>query len=185
MLHKQISRLIATLLVSALLSAASQCWPTVTHAGEDSLISFKIKDQFDRLHTEARYRGAVIVVTWGDRKGSAFMASWGPALKDTLATEIASYRLHHLEVAHVKGVPFFLKGKVKGHFTRDPTAPVLLDWDGDFDQAYDCTADLCNVLVFARDGSMTGRWAVAQLDTSILAEILATIDTQLAGARTD
>ena len=150
-----------------------------------TLIPFEIKDQFDRLHTDARYRGAVIVVTWGDRKGSTFMESWGPALKDTLATEIARYRLHHLEVAHVKGVPFFLKGRVKGHFTRDPAAPVLLDWEGDFDQAYDCTADHCNVLVFARDSSLTGRWAVAQLDTPILTEILAAIDTLLVGAGTD
>jgi hypothetical protein len=156
-----------------LLATALCVWLPGAQAAEDTFISFKIKDQFDRLHTDARYRGAVIVVTWGDRKGSSFMDNWSPALDDSLATEIKSYRVHHLEVAHVKGVPFFIKGKVKGHFSKEPEEYVLMDWDGEFNQAYDCTADHCNVLLFARNGKLIQQWAVTEPDPAILAEILA------------
>jgi len=142
---------------------------------QNTFISFKIKDQFDHLHTDARYRGSVILVTWADRKGSDYMENWGPVLDDSLAAEIQGFRVRHVDVAHVKGVPFFLKGKIKGYFSKDPEEWVLMDWDGEFDKAYDCTEDHSNVFVFARDGKLSGRWAVTAPNPAALAEMLVLI----------
>ena len=123
-------------------------------AGEDRLISFSIKDQFDRLHTHGRYHSAVVVVTWGDREGSNFIGNWESALSDSLTAEIKSFRVREIAVAHLKGVPFFIKGKIKGYFPKDPDEWVLMDWGGEFNKAYDCTKDHCNLLVFGRDGKL-------------------------------
>jgi hypothetical protein len=146
---------------------------TSTKAAEDNLISFRIKDQFDRLHTDGRYRKSVVVVYWGDRKGSEYVDNWEPVLGDSLTAETKSFRVREISVAHVKGVPFFIKGKIKVYFSKDPDEWVLMDWGGEFDKAYDCTQDHCNVLVFGRDGRLRGHWALTESDPTALAKILA------------
>ena len=139
------------------------------------LISFKIKDQFDTLHTDGRYRSSAVLVTWADRKGSEYVVGWAPALHDSLAQELSSYRLRQISVAHLKGVPFFLKGKVKGRFPKSPNAWVLMDWGGEFNKAYACTEDRFNVLVFDSSSRLVARWAVSEEDPEILAAIVATL----------
>jgi hypothetical protein len=141
-------------------------------AAPPGLIPFRIKDQHDRLHTDARYRHAPLLVVWGDRKGSEYMAAWTTALADSLARPLARYRIRLLEVAHGKGAPFFVKGKIKGSFRDDGRGPVLMDWDGAFARAYACREDSCNVLLFDGESGFARGWVVAGRDGAELAAIL-------------
>ena len=58
-------------------------------AAADTLVAFRIKDQFDRLHTDARFRGMPLLVAWGDRAGNDFRKLWSPVLTDSLAEDVA------------------------------------------------------------------------------------------------
>jgi len=138
----------------------------------DSLIPFKLKDQFETLHTDARYRRAVLVVTWGDRDAKDYLVPWRTVLEDSLTTEIQSYRLRTLGVAHTKGVPFFIRGKLKGVFREQYRWPILLDWDGDFAKAFACTEKSCNLLVFDVEGSFVRCWSVTEENPELLTEIV-------------
>jgi len=143
---------------------------TTAAGAADTLIPFRIQDQFDHLHTHMRYGGRPLLVVWVDRAGNDFREAWTDALGDSLSTELARYRLRELEVAHVKGVPFFVKGKVKGAFGDEP---VLMDWEGEFAAAYRPVADHVNLLLFDAEGDLTRQWAVTAPDSAILGEVLA------------
>lgn len=144
-------------------------------AGDDpegALVPFRIKDQHDRLHTDARYRGAPLVVVWGDREGAEVMNRWGPALADSLAPLLAGYRLRLVEVAHGKGAPFFIKGKIKGSFRGEGRGPVLMDWDGVFARAYAPEDDRGHAWLFGADGALLGTWSAAMPDTALPPDLL-------------
>ncbi|HPF69931.1 MAG TPA: hypothetical protein PLQ13_04595 [Candidatus Krumholzibacteria bacterium] len=142
-------------------------------AADPSLIAFRLKDQHDRLHTDARYRGAPLLVLWGDRKGADVMRAWAPALADSFAAEIAGYRLRLVQVAHGKGAPFFVKGKIKGSFRDPDTGPVLMDWDGVFAAAYAPEEDRVNAWLFDRDATLVATWRGAPGDSLPPADLLA------------
>lgn len=155
-----------------------------TDAPRDELITFRVKDQFDALHTDARYRRIPLLALWGDRTGSAFMNDWNSILCDSLVGELCGYRLRTVQVAHVKGAPFFVKGKVKGVIRDRGKAPVLMDWGGEFRKAYACREDHCNLLLFDRESQLVATWTVTGVDAALLAEILAAVRGVVAQRRT-
>ncbi|MFN2370825.1 MAG: hypothetical protein ABR506_06670 [Candidatus Krumholzibacteriia bacterium] len=156
-----------TLLVAAAVGAA------VAAAAAGDLVPFRLQDQRGRLHTDARYRHAALVVLWGDRRGAPAMDAWTPRLAEALAGPVAGYRLRILEVAHGQGAPFFIKGKIRGKFADPGRGPVLMDWDGLFARTYACVADSCTVLLFDPAGGLLRRWTVAAPDSARLAEVTA------------
>ena len=155
------------------------CAPRTADADDanrtEQLISFRIEDQFDRLHTDRRYRGSAVLVSWADRKGSDYLDDWNGALGDSLAAEVRVYRVRLLNVAHVKGAPFFVKGKIKSALRRDHAQPVLMDWGGKFAEAYACTPDHCNLLIFDRSGQLVANYAVTTADSSVITDVVATV----------
>jgi hypothetical protein len=136
------------------------------------LITFRLKDQFDRLHTYGRYRRAALLVIWGDRQGSEHLPAWHRVLTDSLADRLAGYHLRLLPVAHTQGAPFFIKGKIKQNFRDRMTAPVLLDWDGEFRSAYNPVQDRCNLFLFDETGDWVRMWTVSAPDSGSLPDIL-------------
>lgn len=138
-----------------------------------ALIPFRLRDQHGALHTDRRFAGAPLLVGWGDRRGSDFLKQWSPLLSDSLETELRGYRLRRLDVGHLEGAPFFVKGKIKDTFRRDWPQPVLLDWEGVFAAAYACPGDSCSLLLFDRTGALSRRWTVAAPDSAALARVLA------------
>jgi len=174
------SAITAIVLVTVSLTAAwsgdaSEAGNANESGSTDQLISFRIKDQFDYLHTDGRYRNSVLLITWADRKGSEYLGDWNRALADSLGEEVRTYRLRMLSVAHVKGVPFFIKGKIKNSFKQDTDKPVLLDWGGEFAEAYTCQPDHCNLLIFDRSGLFVASYAVTAVDSSFRAEVVAEV----------
>jgi len=161
------------LLASCVLVSLGQAPPG--RAQETELIEFKIKDQFDRLYTDRRFRGSPLVLVWGDRYGSEFSGLWGNALRDSLATEVRSYRLQIVEVAHLKGVPFFIKGKIKGSFPSDRDDWLLTDWGGAINAAYHCAPDSCNLLIFDAKGKLAQHQTVGAITEPELAATLTSL----------
>ncbi len=160
-----------TPLAAILLAAACALAATAEEAVRE-LVPFRIKDQHDHLHTDARYRGAPLLVLWGDREGAKVMNSWGPALADSLAPALKGYRLRLLEVAHGKGAPFFIKGKIKGSFRTEGRGPVLMDWDGLFARTYDPVKDHGHAWLFDAEGVLRRSWSAAPPDTALPADLL-------------
>jgi hypothetical protein len=78
-----------------------------------------------------------------------------------------------LNVADVRGVPFFLKGMVRGKFPKEPGKWMLLDWKGKFAKAYHCVKDSCNILLFDDDGNLVREFVVAELNEAAMSPVLA------------
>ena len=127
---------------------------TTVVAQESALISFKIKDQFDRVHTDVEYRGNVLVIIGGDKGGAEFSDQWKRAIGESLSDELAFDEVKFLRYADMRGVPFFLKGMIKGKFPREKEFWILLDWKGHIAKAYEFQSDATNVVIFDRDGQL-------------------------------
>ena len=139
------------------------------------LQEFEISDQFDVLHTDAEFREVVTVFLGADRKGTAYTEEWWTALGPALGDLVADGELQIVQFAHLRGVPFFVRGKVKKAFPDDPSAWVLLDWKGHFSRTYGFQKDSLNVLVFDAKGDLVLRRAVHDLDQSILEDMVLSI----------
>lgn len=130
--------------------------PAMANADCIELIEFEIEDQFKEKHTHEEVLGQVTLFTWADRDGSEYLDDWDQALDEALD----GYDVQRRALAHVKGVPGWipgLKGKIRGHYSKNPEEWALMDWDGKFAKAYSPTENTVNVLVFSADGCLLGR----------------------------
>jgi len=141
-------------------------------ARESALIAFELKDQFDRPHTEKEFSGYIVILIGSDRGGSEYNPQWGKSIHDSLANEDGFERLKILAVADLRGVPFFLKGYVKGKFSKDEKRWVLMDWKGAFAASYQFEAGASNIIIFKRDGKLVHKTAVHGLEQETLGELL-------------
>ena len=103
------------LIAAALIVAGAQ----VAAATELQLIDFEIKDQFESAHTQQELKGRILIVVGADRKGKEFSDVWVEVVRDTLESTNRLDSVLLVSVANVKGVPFFVKGKVKKMFPSD------------------------------------------------------------------
>lgn len=143
------------------------------------LIDFKLKDQFDTVHRRADFEQHIVVLLAFDRKGSEYRDQWLTALQDSLPNISDSARIDLVPLAHLRGVPFFLKGMIKGKLPREEDRWMLLDWKGRFDKAYAFDDDVCTVLIFSPQGKLVYRDSVTELSMDTLAELLAATRSQL------
>ena len=77
-----------------------------------------------------------------------------------------------MPVADLRGVPFFLKGFVRGKFPKERDQWVLLDWKGAFFTTYDLQSGVCNILLFSPAGHILQKYTVTEMDLGILNDIL-------------
>lgn len=157
---------------------------SMCHAQSTTLVGFEIEDQFGLLHTDSDVRGALLLVVGADQKGSSYQGDWVGALRDSTRTGDGASDVQLVEVADLRGVPFFLKGSVKRKFPTDRRLWVLMDWKGAFARAYGFESQKCNVLLFDRAGNMRYRIAAQQFDGGALEEIVAAIDAARAAGET-
>lgn len=136
------------------------------------MIPFELKDQFDHSHTEKEFTGHIVILIGSDRGGSQYNPLWGKAIHDSLANEDGFKRLKFLAAADLRGVPFFLKGFVKGKFSKDEKKWVLMDWKGAFAVSYQFEAGASNIIIFKRDGRLVHKTAVHNLEQETLGELL-------------
>lgn len=140
-------------------------------AADSTLISFSMEDQFKQAHTDSAFRDAALLVLVANKGGSKYSRKWSPALRDSLV----SWQLHEpvklLGVATMKGVPFFLKGMVKGKLPKEPKDWMLLDWKGEFAKSYECKGDTCHVLIFDSQSFLRHRLTVGEVASSEMTAI--------------
>lgn len=117
-----------------------------------SLISFEMEDQFRNLHSDAHFQGSALIIIGSDRKGAAVAENLGKDLSRSLKPEKDAGRLNLIGLSNLKGVPFFLKGYVRGKFPQNARDWTLLDWQGLFAESYGFIAGDANVLVFDEKG---------------------------------
>ena len=162
-------RTVATLLLLLPLLTGSSA---PQNAVDGSLIQFELKDQFDRPHFDHELRGQNVLILCGDRKGSRYQGTWANALRDSLRSRNHLDSIEVVEVADVRGVPFFVKESVKSKFPKERDSWVLMDWKGLFAKAYDFQGDKCNIVLFDRSGARRYQVAVAELSLPVLEELL-------------
>jgi len=147
-------------------TAPAVCFP------ETKLIAFEIQDQFDRLHTERELNGRNVLFLCADRKGSQYQGKWLTTLRDSLESRGHAESVTLVEVADLRGVPFFIKGSVKKKFPKESTAWVLMDWKGNLARAYDLEKNKCNIVLFDSSGGLLHKTAVEDLELPVLENIL-------------
>lgn len=153
-------------------------WAQVT-----TLIEFELKDQFDRVYRSSDYEGKVFYLIGSDRVGSKFAGSWSQAIADALKEEggWTPGSVAMVELADLRGVPFFIKGMVKGKFSQEESQWVLMDWKGTFPKAYDFSPDSSNILVFAADGRLAHQAQGREVDQEVLDGVVRKLRELLAG----
>ncbi len=133
----------------------------------DSLITFKIKDQFNREYTGKSFKEDLLIIFGGDREGHKFIPVWRTAIADSLKKNIAG-TIKFIGLADLCGVPFFMKGFVRGKFPKEKTNWLLMDWKGKFSKTYHFKKKHCNILIFNRARKLVYQTAVRELDTKQL-----------------
>ena len=152
-------------------------------AQERQLIEFEIDDQFKVKHTDAEFRDSLVVLVGGGRKGSKFTGAWGAAVGDAVADEVARGEVVFLPYADTRGVPFFLKGTVRGRFPKDPESWTLIDWKGRLAKAYEMDPDVATLLLFAHDGRLVTRVSGTEVEPAKLDAFLAVLRDALDSRR--
>ena len=117
-------------------------------------LSFRLEDQFGRLHDSSELAGRVVVMLGGDRAARELLEAWGPTLLHALAERGVAERVRGYAVVDLRGVPSVLRGMVRGLMPREPELTVLLDWQGELARRHDFAAGRCNVLVADRGGAV-------------------------------
>ncbi len=136
-----------------------------------NLIDFQIQDQFKQVHTTSDYAGEVVIVIGSDKAGCDFDKLWAAELSQKLGDSVRI-----LPVAHMKGVPFFLKGFIRGKFPKQPENWILMDWGGEFNKVYNFEPGLANIIVFDRQGEQIFKAAASELDQEIVSELISIIN---------
>ena len=141
-------------------------------AQEVKLISFTLKDQFDREYTERSFPDKILIIIAADRDGSKFSDSWRQTIYESLLKRKIGEQVQFIRVADLRGAPWFLYGFIKGKFPKEKDHWSLMDWKGIFANAYGFESKSCNILIFNRQQRLVYKTHVQKLDPQKLEEIL-------------
>lgn len=148
-------------------------------AQESTLIEFQLKDQFDRAYSHQSWQDQMLIVIGSNREGSQYNGRWGEAIHKALVDSPGFSYVQFIGVADLRGVPFFMKGFVKGKFPDDRSKWLLMDWKGVFARSYEFKDNVSNIVIFAPGGKRLLQRTVTELDPVILDEITHTVQAQI------
>lgn len=168
---------ICGLVVTVVLAAAAAAQPAAPPA-EPQPVSLVLTNQFDRKADLADYRGAVVVLVYGDRRGTDACRALGeqlhvfwhpdakgqPAAKAQAAPVVplaglqpgrASPDVRVIPVACCGKIPGPIRGAISGQIARgSPDVPVWLDFTDTMKTMFGQTAGTSNVVVFDAAGRL-------------------------------
>jgi hypothetical protein len=139
------------------------------------LVSFEMEDQFRNVYSHRDYAGRVLILIGSDRDGSRYAREWGKALDAAIDRDGAAPDVDLVGFSDLRGVPFFLKGYVRGKFPREEGESTLLDWSGVFADSYDFVSGTVNIFVFDRRGRLIHTSHVKHVAEADLTEIVSII----------
>ena len=137
--------LIALICILPLTSARAE------NAIGEKAIEFTLQDQYEKTVSLKQYEGRIVVLIASDKEGKAQNSVWAKAIRDKYADRVVVQG-----IADVSSVPFFLKGKIRSDFKKDPES-ILLDWKGEVFKAYDITTGVSNVILIDKYGMIRNR----------------------------
>lgn len=141
-------RQIAALMLAGLVAGT----PALSLAEDQMLFDFEMEDQFRDVHRSSDVSGSIVVVIGSDKDGSEFNELWGQAIHEALLDHPRYDRISFLPLADLRGVPFFLRGLVRGFMPDNNERWVLTDWKGLFPGTYGFEDKATNLLVFSQQG---------------------------------
>ena len=112
---------------------------------------FSLQDQHEKTVSLKQYEGRIVVLVASDKEGAAQNTAWFKAIRDKYADRVVVQG-----IADVSSAPFFLKGKIRSDFKKDPDS-ILLDWKGEVFKAYGLTKSVSNVILIDKDGMIRHR----------------------------
>jgi len=136
------------------------------------LVSFTLKDQFDKEYTERSFPDKILVVIVADREGNKFSDSWQQAIGEALLKRQTEVPVQCIRVADLRGAPWFLHSFINGKFPKEKDRWSLMDWKGIFAAAYSCELKSCNILIFDRQERLVYKTNVQILDPQKLEEVV-------------
>lgn len=152
----------------------------------DSLVAFRLNDQFGQAHDAAAYRGRALLVVGAGRGGRAAGTAWVETLRALQDSAAGPSALPVVAVADLRGVPRLLRRLVRGRFPDDRRQAVLLDWDGALARRHGFDTERCTILLVGPGGRPHAQTTTAAVDTALARELLRTAaglsPTALSGA---
>jgi len=139
---------------------------------DNTLIHFQLKDQFDHVWSHHDFYGHVTIIVGSDRKGSQYNDIWSFAIFDSLIKYGLTDSVKFLAVADIRGVPSPFKKLVKKKFPKEPHRWIIMDWEGQFAQAYHFIPSECNLILIDRSGRMLDHYSGKIIDRNKLELIL-------------
>lgn len=138
---------------------------------DETLFEFEVEDQFQDERTHRDLLGTVSLIVWADRKATEWSGAWGSMLSDALEGQIAGGLVQVRGWAHTRGAPFFIKGRIRGKFPKEPASWAFLDWGGDFRERYEPEEDHVTVYVFDRQGCLVATEMGQEIDAAAIARL--------------
>ena len=146
--------------------------PVSVTPAADSVVGFRLNDQFGRAHDAADYRGRAMVLVGAGRGGRAAGTAWVETLRGLQGDSASAIVVPVVAVADLRGVPRLLRRVVRGRFPDDRRRAVLLDWDGRLARQLGFAADGCTIVLVGPDGRAGSRTSPATVDTAAARELL-------------
>jgi hypothetical protein len=151
----------------ALLSDADAVEPNLNPVRAPANI--ELRDQHDSPQRLTFPATNLVVLAIADKTGAEQVDAWIAAIKPRYAGQVEIRG-----IADVRGVPSFLRGKVRKKFQQTRQYPVMMDWSGEVCAKFNFQPGVANLFLIARDGSIVGRWtgtathaAVSKLSASL------------------
>jgi hypothetical protein len=138
----------------------------------DSVIDFRLGDQFGRAHDAADYRGRALLLVGAGRGGRAAGTAWVATLRGLQSDTTGAAAIPVVAVADLRGVPRLLRRVVRGRFPKDRRQAVLLDWDGSLARRLGLDAERCTIVLVGPDGRPAARMSPTTVNTVAARELL-------------
>jgi hypothetical protein len=139
--------------------------------------SYRIADQFDRVHDREEVAAGPALYVVADRHGTTALAEWTRGLRTVGAPAgmegaPAGASVAVVPVVSLPGIPRLLRGAIRRMLPRAPEAWVLVDFDGVFEHLVTGGAS-CTVAVVAPSGEVVARSAVGEFRAGEAASLVA------------
>jgi hypothetical protein len=155
----------------ALLSDADAVEPNLNPVRAPANI--ELRDQHDSPQRLTFPATNLVVLAIADKTGAEQVDAWIAAIKPRYAGRVEIWGL-----ADVRGVPSFLRSKVRKKFQQSRQYPVMMDWSGEVCAKFNIQPEVANLFLIARDGRIIGRWTGSATRAAV-AEFSAGLDRAL------
>ena len=146
--------------------------PIVRAPEPDSLVAFRLSDQFGRVQDAADLRGRAYLLVGAGRGGRTAGTAWVESLRMLQGDSVGPAALPVVAVADLRGVPRLLRRVVRGRFPDDRSRGVLLDWEGTLARQLGFDVQQCTIVVVGPTGRVHARTTTAAVDVDSARAIL-------------